>query len=161
MKDILRYKNIIAAAAIAFVFFLLVRSILDHYSVERKKVARKMEELVQDDEAIGKWKELAEKYSQISQAFLQKDNLLLKKYIEEQARSLDVRIFSLKTDYSEAEFYWDVSVELQVSCFYGDLIKFIKALEKKSIKINRLSINRQKNQAQVRVSMNLKTVIIQ
>ena len=160
MKDILKYKNIIAAAVIIFVFFLVIRGIVDHYAIDRKKIIGSMEELAQGRKTIEQWESLSKKYSQVSQGFLKKDNLLFKKYIEERAQALDIEILSLRTDHSEAKFYWDVSVQLLASCLYADFIKFTEALEEKSIKIKRLSIDRQQGRSQIRVAMSLETIVL-
>lgn len=160
LKDISKYKNIIAAGLIIFVFFLAARGIVSSYSKDRRLISEQIRELSEGEVTIERWQELSKEAAKVRQDFLKGDNLLLKKKIEEQAQNLNIEIVSLRTNYKEVDFYWAVDIQLQGSCFYADFIKLDEALEAKNIKISKVIINQEPDRAKIRFDVSLEAVIL-
>ena len=156
MDYILRYKNIIIAVVIIFAFYLIVGEITSHFDSVKVEIKEQSRELDKGEEAIGKWKIARKELEDLKKVFLNEDALIFKRFIENNAQEVGVRITSFKTSRLEKELYWILSTHLRITGEYKDFIDFINIIERKSVEIEKISINRGKEEKTIIAEFDLR-----
>ena len=160
VKALSQYKNLFIGLAIIITFAMLVQGILSHYSLQRDEIDAKILELEEGERTIMRWKKLNWDVEELNKSFLTKDTLSFKKFLEEKANSLGIRITSLRTSHVEKDFYWEATIHLGMEGSYKDFIEFIKAIEEKSVVAEKIKIASGKNVRDEKIDVTLKGFII-
>ena len=160
VKVISQYKNPLIGIAIIITFAILVQGILSHYSLQRDEIAAKIRELEEGEQTIMRWQRLNLDAEELSRSFLTKDILSFKRFVEEKANFFGIRITSLKTSSLEKDLYWEVAMQLGITCSYKGFIEFIKAIEEKSIIAEKIGITSGQNVRDEKIGLTLKGFIL-
>lgn len=159
MKEFLKYKNLILAVAIVFVFGIIARSIAAHYSLEKEKLEARKNNLQNNKRIIRKWENLEKEYNELKKKFLHGNTLVFKKSVEEKAQETGVNITSLNISRADKEFYREERIRLKLTCPYRNLRDFIKLIEKESIEVEKLNIT--EAERQINAELDLEGIIFE
>jgi len=159
VKDVLQYRNSLTASAIVLVFFMIIRSIFSHYSLEQRKLKIKRDALEKNKSTIEDWAKLEKEYEALKENFLQGDTLIFKKAVEEKAQSQSIDITSLTISREEKDYYWEAVMNLEAVCLYEDFKDFMNSLEEKNIEVQQLDIAGTDTE-QIKVKVSLKGIIV-
>lgn len=160
VKAILPYKNIIIGVIIIIVFAAVVQGTFSHYSLQSKEIEAKMQELEEGEKTIERWGKLKLEREVLGGSFLAEDTLFFKKFVEEKANDSGINITSLNTSSMEKDLFWETTIQLGITCFYEDFIVFIKAIEEKSVVIEKVGIKNSGGMENTAVSLTLKGFIL-
>ncbi len=156
LKDIVAYKNLIISLAIVVIFTIAVRKTLSRYSLEKSEVEAKMQKLEDGEKTLLRWNKLKAEAKSLAKDFFVEDTSLFGKFIEKKARASRVNIGSLRTSSSESDLYWRTLMQLGITCNYKDFVAFIKAIEEKSVVIERTTISRSDQKGKMKADLVLK-----
>jgi len=154
------YKNIIIGVVIIITFVRIVQGTVSQHFLKRKEVAVKAQELEEGERIIEKWKNLERNNKELTSKFLTKDTLTFKKFVEENANDLGIKITSLKTSNVEKELYWEMAMNLGMRCSYKDFKDFVKAIEDKGVAVEGVTITSSREERDEIVHLALKGFII-
>ena len=160
IKVFSQYKNIFIGLAIIIIIAIIAQSVFSHYSLEKEKIASKMQELKEGERTIKRWQKLSLDDEELNKSFLAKDTLFFKKFVEEKANNFGIKITALKTTNIEKDLYWETIMKLGMACSYRELVDFIKAIEEKSVVLQKIKIVSGKDVRDERVDLTLKGFII-
>lgn len=160
VKTLLPYKNIIIGVIIIIVFAAVAQGTFSHYSLQKKEIEAKMQELEEGEKTIKRWEKLKSEREVLGSSFLAEDTLFFKKFVEEKANDSGINITSLKTSNIEKGLFWETTMQLGITCSYEDFIVFIKAIEEKSVVIERVTISNSSRTGNTAVSLALKGFIL-
>lgn len=153
MKELAKYKNILVALTIIFIFVLINYNIFSHYWENLESLKVKEKDLEKAKETIGEFERLDKIYNQIREEFLEKDTLLFKKFVEEEARTAEINITSLTMSPTDKDFYWQVAIELEATSGYENFVNFSNLLKKKMLEMERLRIVRVGNETTIEATL--------
>lgn len=159
-KALSQYKNPLIGFAIVIIFAIIAQGIFSHHSLEREKIASKMQELEEGEQTIMRWEKLRLEAEELDTSFLTKDTLFFKKFVEEKANSFGIKITSLKTSNVEKDLYWEATMHLGMVCSYKEFTDFIKAVEEKSVVVEKINIISGQNVRDGKVDLTLKGFIL-
>ncbi|MFH1519310.1 MAG: hypothetical protein ABIE75_01900 [Candidatus Omnitrophota bacterium] len=160
LKDLSAYKNLIIGLAIVVIFVIAVRKVLFRYSLQKSEVAVQMREIEDGEITLLRWSKLKADAEELARGFFVEDTSLLGKFIENKARASRVNIGSLKTSSSESDLSWQILMQLGITCNYSDFVTFIKAIEEKSVVIERATVYRGDQKGKVKIDLALKGFIL-
>lgn len=154
------YKNIIIGLVIIVVFARITQGIISQYSLKKEETVVKTQELEEGERTIEKWRKLKRDSKELAIRFLTEDSLFFKKFVEEKANSLGIKITSLNTSSEEKDLYWEVTMQLGMACSYKDFTAFVKAMEEKGVVIERVTIANSREDKGEAINLALKGFII-
>ena len=160
VKVLSHYKNLLIGIVIIAIFAVLVQGVLSHYSLQRDEITAKIRELEEGELTILRWARLSSDAKKLEESFLTKDTLFFKKFVEERANFFGIRITSLKTSNIETDFCWETTMNLGMTCSYSDFIKFIEAIETKSVVAEKIKITGGQNVRDEKIDLTLKGFIL-
>lgn len=160
VKVLSPYKNIIMGVIIIIAFAVVVQGIFSHYSLQEKEIEAKMRELEERERTIERWGKLRLERKALGDSFLTEDTLFFKKFVEEKANDSGINITSLKTSNAEKNLFWETTMQLGIICSYEDFIVFIKAIEEKSVVIERVGIKNSSGTRNTAVRLTLRGFIL-
>jgi len=160
VKVLSPYKNIIIGMIIIIAFAAVVQGTFSQYSLQEKEIEAKMRELEDREKTIERWGKLRLEREALGDSFLTEDTLFFKKFVEEKANDSGINIISLKTSNAEKDLFWETTMQLSIICSYEDFIVFIKAIEEKSVVIEKVGIKNRSGMRNTAVSLTLKGFIL-
>ncbi|MCK4912656.1 MAG: hypothetical protein KAS05_02935 [Candidatus Omnitrophica bacterium] len=160
IKVFLRYKNLFVSLVIVIIAAVLAQVLFSYYSLQEDNIDAKLQELVVGEQTIARWQELKLENEEVKSLFFAKDTLFFKKFVEEKANSLGIRITFLNTSDIEKDLYWEVTMQLGMACVYKDFISFIRDIEQKSITVEDIKIVYNAESGSEKINLNLKGFII-
>ena len=158
LKYILRYKNVFGFIAIIFIFYLVISKIIAYQDSQKNLIEKKIQALEQKKEAIGEFDKLSNDYQALARDFLAKDIIFFKQFVEENAERLGLEILSLRTNVKEVDLYWEVQMQLKISCAYSDFLNFMTALETKRTLVDSIKIIRKGGRSEI--DLNLRGIVL-
>jgi hypothetical protein len=158
MNIILRYRNILLAAAIIFVFVMVIRATHTNYARQIEDIKAQEALLEKGQKTLEEWNKLGSEYSRLSTKFLKKDVLLFKRFVEDSARAQGINIASLRLSQEDQGFYWDAVIKLNTVCSYKSFAKFTDLLEGRRIQTEDISISSVDDN--IKVDLSIKGVIV-
>ena len=160
LKALSQYKNSLLSIVIIIAFAILVQGTLSYYSLQKNEIVVKLQELEEGEQTMIRWQRLGLDAEELEKSFLAKDTLFFKKFVEEKANSLGIKITSLRTSNLEKDLYWEVTMHLGMACSYKDFTDFIKAIEEKSVVVKNVSITSGQNVKDEKIDLTLKGFIL-
>lgn len=160
VKALSQYKNVLFSIVIIVVFAVLIQGTFSYYSLQKKEIAIKLQELEEGEQTMMRWERLHLDAEELGKSFLAKDTLFFKKFVEEKANSLGIRITSLRTSNLEKDLYWEVTMDLGMTCLYKNFINFMKAIEEKSVVAEKIKITSGQNVKDEKIDLTLKGFIL-
>lgn len=146
MKELLRYKNILASIIIIVAFTFTAKTLWKKYTLELATLKAKMEALEKGKETIEQWNALSVQYDKVAKDFFAKDESLFKKFVEQKTKSSGINVNYLSPSRKSAGFYTEVSFALRASSdSYSNILNFVKALEERKIIIESLRVRNSGN----------------
>ena len=159
MKEILKYKNIVAAVIIVIIFALVINKLSGHYTLEKQKIAEKREVLEKGKKTLEEWQGLNTAYKREASNFFSKDASIFKTFVEQKAQGNKLGITSLSVSKADEDFYWQATTKISFTCTYDRLIGFIGDLEKKNVEIARMKVKTSEKD-KVNVDADLKGIVL-
>ncbi|MDP2922617.1 MAG: hypothetical protein Q8O30_02705 [Candidatus Omnitrophota bacterium] len=163
MKDILRYKNVIAAVVVIIIFIFVIKSTIEkHYAVMKILEAQKLE-LENGKKLINNWQETNRQIRELADKFFAKDTSQFKTFVEQQAQSSGITVNSLVPSKQKKDFYLEVTISIKgTPGAYEDIVKFIKSLEDKNITTEMLRVSNDLygNQRKRNIEITLKSFLM-
>jgi len=160
LKALSQYKNSLLSIVIIIAFAILVQGTLSYYSLQKNEIVVKLQELEEGEQTMIRWQRLGLDAEELEKSFLAKDTLFFKKFVEEKANSLGIKITSLRTSNLEKDLYWEVTMHLGMVCLYKDFINFMKAIEEKSVVAEKIKITSGQNVKDEEIDLTLKGFIL-
>ncbi len=154
------YKNIIIGIIIIITFVRIAKGIISQHSLKREEVIVKAQELEEGERIIERWKNLERNTAELASKFLTKDTLTFKKFVEEKANGLGIKITSIKTSNVEKKLYWEMVMNLGMICSYKDFTDFVKAMEMKGVAVEGVTITSSREERDEIINLALKGFII-
>tara|TARA_B100000315_G_C14537493_1_gene569196 strand:- start:166 stop:666 length:501 start_codon:yes stop_codon:yes gene_type:complete len=161
IKNFSQYKSSVIAFLIVAVFVLINLNTFSRHSVEMGELESEVEKLEDGEKTIKKWLAVRAGYKKLNKVFLTDDTMTLKQFIREKAKLFNTDIRSLKASYEKKDEYLEAPIDLRIVGFYGDFVDFIKAIEEKTIEINRFKITRKKGSEVIDIDLSLRGLIIE
>lgn len=160
LKAILPYKNIIAGLTIIIIFGVAIRNVFFHYSLQKEEIAVKRQKLKEKELTIKRWNKVKAAADNLDSVFLIEDTLSFKKFVEKKAKDSKINILSLRISNVKKDLYQETVMQLNIRCAYDDFIIFTKAIEEKSIVIEKTAISRDRRGENTMVELTLKGFIL-
>ncbi|MDD3297140.1 MAG: hypothetical protein PHU64_07295 [Candidatus Omnitrophica bacterium] len=158
MNNILRYKNFIFSGVIIFIFVIVLRGTITHYSLLLEDIEQDKVEIEEGKVIIDEWNKTKSEQNALTGSFFQKDALLVKKFVEEKAQISKVDIESLNIESFDKDFYWETTISLATKSSYKDFSGFIKVLNESGITIERIKVN--SSDKGIRANTKLKGIVL-
>lgn len=161
MKDINQYRNVLIVIVILVISIFVSRNIYNDFTTQKKAMEKEIEDLEESKVIIEKWRKEVSEYKNLEEEFFQGNLLDVKKFIEDAAQSAEVVINSLNQSESQTDHFQTGEFNLSINCTYRQLIKFIRLLEKKTIEVTNLSIDKtRRSQDPLSVGISIKGVVL-
>lgn len=160
IKELGNYKNIIAIIVIVIIGGFFMRNYFINYQQDLKKIEAKTVLLENTKNKAEEWRRQSEEYQDLSKYFLTQQPLIVKKYVEKEAKDKSIEINSLKTNKEMRDSLQSVTIELSLTTrSYSNLVSFIKSLEEKNIFIDNFFIDKNQNN-KIKARINLNAILI-
>ncbi len=139
VRNLLIYKNIIAATAIILLCLFFLKNAYTGYKESLEQIEEKKRLLEEAEDKVYIWRDVKREYDNLLRIFFEED-LFFQKYVEEKARDAGIGITSLRSSREEESFYQVGVIELNLTSSYKELVDFISELERKNIFADRISL---------------------
>ncbi len=160
VKELGNYKNTIAIIVIVIIGGFFMRNYFINYQQDLKKIEEKTVFLENTKNKAKEWRNLREEYRSLSKDFLDQQPLIVKKYVEEEARRNNIEVSSLKTNKKMVGSFQNVTMELSLTIrSYSNLVSFIKSVEEKNIFIDRFFLDKSQDE-KMRAKISLDTILV-
>ncbi len=160
MEYLLKFKNILAISGITVFFVVVNFNTYSKHTLRINKINSELEEIEEGEEAINEWNRIRKEYRKLEDAFLIQETMPFKQFVRIKARQFDIKILSLKASIVEKDDYLESPMVVTIRCSYENFISFIKALEEKTIEMQRARIERKKDEAEVEAELHLTGLVI-
>lgn len=140
LRFFMRYRNQIISAGIILVLGIFMRNIFLYSSRELNKLNKEKVHIEAKKKLIQEWDELNSKNKELEDRFFRKDTLVFKRFIEEKAKTAGISLEYLGPAHEDKTIYWKSTIGLKTASPYKDITEFIKYLENKNIKVEKVII---------------------
>ena len=147
------YKNFICALAIIALFLIGNRSMLSYFAARAKALDFEKNKVQEGKLTIKKWNKLQGELSVLKNSFFIGDPLLFRKFVEEEAKNLGIAVDSSNFSRTDQGMYWKESADLVFLTSYKNTIDFFNILEKRGIKVESISMQRESRRVQTGVKL--------
>ena len=160
MGQLLKFKNILAIGVIIVIFVVVDFNFLSSHNLKMKKINQEFERIKEGKENIKKWEKTRGNFRSLEKVFLVEESMPFKQFVRSNARKFGIKIISLKASLAEKDDYSEVSMDLDISCSYDNFIKFIREVEKKTIKIKVARITGKKDSGDIKINLLLRGLVV-
>ncbi|MCF7874148.1 MAG: type 4a pilus biogenesis protein PilO [Candidatus Omnitrophica bacterium] len=158
-KDILSYKNTLLSVVIVIIFGFIAKNITSNYNQKMQSLNQKQKKRQEYRALIDQYNKLDSQFNRLAQEYFGSNGVALKSYVETIANNQELQIDSLRPIEKRERFYKINKLVIGLKGHYHGFIRFIRKLEDKNIRIERLNM-RQKQQS-VDVQLDIKTISLQ
>jgi Tfp pilus assembly protein PilO len=152
-KDILRYKNTLAAIAIIVIFGLIAKNIVSTHKQNMSVLEKEKEKIKEHRELVSKHQTLKAKYSNLIQKYFQGNEIDLKSYLERVANGYGLQISSVRPSQKSEEFYKINELAINLEGTYHNFVQFLNDLEKQNMEVKRVSMKQKNHNIDVQITV--------
>jgi len=140
LRYLLQYRNQIISIGIILVFGIILNNIVSEFSTESKRLKKENNQIKDRKKLLEDWQRINKRNEEVEKNFFRKDTLIFKRFVEEKSQEASINLDYLSPSHDDKSFYSESSIYLKVTAEYKNIAEFIKLLEDRNIKIERLII---------------------
>jgi cell division protein FtsL len=153
VKDILRYKNILAAIIIVVIFWFIGKNIIAGYNQKMQSLSEKKKEKQEYKQMADQYSKLNSQYASLAQKYFQGDEIDFKNYVEVLASEKSLQLEALRPIQKSGRFYKINKLAVDMKGLYSGFVQFIKELEENNIKIKTLTMEQREQGIYVKLDI--------
>ncbi len=140
VKDVLRYKNILAAIALIFIFGFIVLNIITAHNQRMVALDKEKNKIEGYRQLVKRYRALTSDYSNLAKKYFQGNEIDFKSYVGRVANIQGLQIVSLRPSQKREKYYKINELTISLDGFYHNFVQFIRELEEENMEVRMLKM---------------------